>query len=58
MENFKKAQKNSEITEDDLKGIEKDIQKLTDNFTKDIDNVDLMSYNMYVDMCRITSKGV
>lgn len=28
------------------------------NFTKDIDNVDLMSYNMYVDMCRITNKGV
>jgi len=39
MENFKKAQKNSEITEDDLKGIEKDIQKLTDNFTKDIDTI-------------------
>ena len=28
------------------------------NFTKDIDNVDSMSYNMYVDMCRITNKGV
>lgn len=39
MESFKKAQKNSEITEDDLKGIEKDIQKLTDNFTKDIDTI-------------------
>ena len=39
MENFKKAQKNSEITEDDLIGIVKDIQKLTDNFTKDIDTI-------------------
>ena len=39
MDSFKKAQKNAEITEDDLKGIEKDIQKLTDNFIKDIDTI-------------------
>ena len=39
MDSFKKAQKNAEITEDDLKGIEKDIQKLTDNFIKDIDTL-------------------
>ncbi len=39
MESFKTAKKNSEITEDDLKGIEKDIQKLTDNFIKDIDTI-------------------
>ena len=39
MDSFKKAQKNAEITEDDLKSIEKDIQKLTDNFIKDIDTI-------------------
>lgn len=39
MESFKTAKKNSEITEDDLKGIEKDIQKLTDNYIKDIDTI-------------------
>ncbi len=39
MESFKTAKKNSEITEDDLKGIEKDVQKLTDNFIKDIDTI-------------------
>ena len=37
MEAFKKQQKASEITEDDLKGIEKDIQKLTDDKVKEID---------------------
>lgn len=39
MDYFKKAQKNSEITEDDLKGIEDDIQKLTDSKIKEIDNI-------------------
>ncbi len=39
MEAFKTAKKNNEITEDDLKGIEKDVQKLTDNFIKDIDTI-------------------
>lgn len=34
---FKKAQKNAEITEDDLKGLEGDIQKLTDKYVKDTD---------------------
>ena len=35
-----KAQKNkSEITEDDLKNIEKDIQKLTDDYCKKVDGV-------------------
>lgn len=38
MDAFKKQEKNSEITEDDLKGIEKDIQKLTDQFTKRIED--------------------
>ena len=39
MDFFKKAQKNSEITEDDLKGLEDDIQKLTDAKIKEIDNI-------------------
>lgn len=38
MEFYKKQQKSSEITEDDLKGIEKDIQELTDKFIKKIDD--------------------
>ena len=29
----------SEITEDDFKGIEKDIQNLTDKFVKEIDDI-------------------
>jgi len=37
MEASKKAQKASEITEDDLRGLETDIQKLTDQFVKQID---------------------
>lgn len=39
LEGFKKQQKNSEITEDDLKGIEKDVQTLTDNAIKEIDKI-------------------
>lgn len=39
LENFKKQQKNGEITEDDLKGIEKDIQTLTDDAVKEIDKI-------------------
>ena len=35
----KKAQKASEITEDDLKGMLEDIQKLTDNYIKEIDTI-------------------
>ncbi len=37
METFKKQQKKSEITEDDLKLIEKDLQKMTDDAIKEID---------------------
>jgi len=37
MEVFKKMQKNSEITEDDLKKAEKDVQDLTDKFIKNVD---------------------
>ena len=39
METFK-AQKKGEITEDDLKGIEKDIQNLTDKYIKEIESID------------------
>lgn len=39
LDDFKKKQKASEITEDDLKGIEKDIQTLTDNFIKEIEDI-------------------
>lgn len=39
MDDYKKKQKASEITEDDLKGIEKDIQNLTDKFIKEIDDI-------------------
>ena len=37
MEKFKKQQKASVITEDDLKGVEKDLQQMTDDYTKKID---------------------
>ncbi len=37
MEKFKKQQKASEITEDDYKGIEKDIQKMTDDYIKKVE---------------------
>ena len=39
IEKFKKMQKASEITEDDYKNTEKDIQKLTDDYTKEIDKI-------------------
>ena len=39
MEDAKLQKKNGEITEDDVKNLEKDIQKLTDNYVKDIDSV-------------------
>ena len=39
MDNFKKQQKNSEITEDEMKLVEKDLQKLTDDSCKDIDKL-------------------
>ena len=37
MDAFKKKQKASEITEDDLKVAEKDLQKLTDDMCKEVD---------------------
>ncbi len=39
LEVFKAQKKKSEITEDDLKNAETDIQKLTDNYIKDIDSI-------------------
>ena len=39
IEKLKKQQKNSEITEDDYKIAEKDIQKLTDDYIKEIDKI-------------------
>lgn len=39
MDVFKKQQKKSEITEDDYKDIEKDLQKLTDDYIKEIETI-------------------
>ena len=39
MENFKKALKNKEITEDDMKAAEKDIQDLTDKSVAEVDKL-------------------
>ena len=39
MENFKKQEKRSEITEDELKMVEKDLQKLTDENCKAMDEL-------------------
>lgn len=39
MDKFKKQQKTSEITEDDYKGLEKDMQKLTDDYIKKVDDM-------------------
>jgi len=39
IENFKAMKKSNNITEDDLKGIEKDIQDFTNDFCKQIDDI-------------------
>lgn len=39
MDTYKKQQKASEITEDDLKNLEKDMQKMTDEFIKKVDEM-------------------
>ena len=39
LEGFKAQKKQGEITEDDLKGCEKDIQDITDSYIKDIDSI-------------------
>ena len=39
MDDLKTKKKNGELTEDDLKGAEKDIQNLTDKYIKEIDEI-------------------
>ncbi|MBQ5672576.1 MAG: ribosome recycling factor [Oscillospiraceae bacterium] len=39
MDTYKKQQKASEITEDELKGMEKDMQKMTDEYIKKVDDM-------------------
>jgi len=39
IEKYKALKKKSEITEDDLRVIEKDIQELTDRFVKEVDSI-------------------
>ncbi len=39
IETYKKQKKDGEITEDDLKTIEKDIQNMTDKYIKEIDDI-------------------
>ena len=39
MDKFKKEQKKGEMTEDDLKDMEKDLQKLTDDYIKEVDKL-------------------
>lgn len=39
LDDYKKKKKDGEVTEDDLKGIEKDIQNLTDKYIKEIDTI-------------------
>lgn len=39
MDDLKKAQKNNEITEDDLRDLEKQVQKVTDESVKEIDDI-------------------
>ncbi|NLB29161.1 MAG: ribosome recycling factor [Clostridiales bacterium] len=39
METFKTQKKKSEITEDDLKNVERDLQKLTDKYTKEVEEL-------------------
>lgn len=39
LEEFKKQKKDGDMTEDDVKGAEKDIQNLTDRYIKEIDDI-------------------
>jgi ribosome recycling factor len=39
MDEYKKQQKNGDLTEDDLRSVEKDIQALTDDNIKAIDSI-------------------
>lgn len=39
IDEYKKQQKKGDITEDDLRGLEKDVQTLTDNSIKEVDKI-------------------
>ncbi len=39
IDEYKKQQKHGDITEDDLRGLEKDVQTLTDNSIKEVDKI-------------------
>ena len=39
IDEYKKQQKNGDITDDDLRGLEKDVQTLTDNSIKEVDKI-------------------
>lgn len=39
LEDFKKQKKDGEMTEDDVKGAEKDVQNITDKYVKEIDSI-------------------
>lgn len=39
IDEYKKQQKNGDITEDDLRGLEKNVQTLTDNSIKEVDKI-------------------
>jgi ribosome recycling factor len=39
LDDFKEKKKKAEITEDDLKACEKDLQKITDDYIKDLENI-------------------
>lgn len=39
IDEYRKQQKNGDITEDDLRGLEKDVQTLTDNSIKEVDKI-------------------
>ena len=39
MDNFKTQKKNGDMTEDDVKVAEKDLQKITDDWIKEIDKI-------------------
>ncbi|ASV82057.1 ribosome recycling factor [Enterococcus hirae] len=39
IDEYKKQQKNGDITEDDLRGLEKEVQKLTDESIKEVDKI-------------------
>ena len=59
MEKFKAMKKNNEITEDDLKDCEDEIQKLTDRFVKEVDGhvaekeKEISLYHIHCDILRL-----